>query len=178
MLAHLGLELVHGYAWLWLPDLPLMALAALLAWRWWPRPPRGERPPALLRVLLIGFAWLPIALALYAAQSLWLLGTGDFVLGRAPAHALFIGYFGSLLVAMVTRVTQGHSGRALELGSTAGFAFVAVQFVAVLRVCAELHADPLPLLAIAALGWLLAFAPWVARSAWIYLTPRVDGKEG
>ena len=27
LLAHLGLELVHGYAWLWLPDLPLAAIA-------------------------------------------------------------------------------------------------------------------------------------------------------
>ena len=26
LLAHLGLELVHGYAWLWLPDLPLAVL--------------------------------------------------------------------------------------------------------------------------------------------------------
>ena len=178
MLAHLGLELAHGYAWLWMPDLPLMALACVMLWRWWPRPPQGERTPALLRVLLLGFAWLPIALALYAAQSLWLLGTGAFVLGRAPAHALFIGYFGSLLVAMVTRVTQGHSGRPLELGHAAAFAFVTVQLVAVLRVCAELHSDPLPLLAIAAIGWLLAFAPWVVRSSWIYLTPRMDGKDG
>ena len=53
-----------------------------------------------------------------------------------------------------------------------------VQLVAVLRVCAELHSDPLPLLAIAAIGWLLAFAPWVVRSSWIYLTPRMDGKDG
>jgi uncharacterized protein involved in response to NO len=53
-----------------------------------------------------------------------------------------------------------------------------VQLVAILRVCAELHSDPLPLLAIAALGWLLAFTPWVLRSGWIYLTPRMDGKEG
>jgi uncharacterized protein involved in response to NO len=107
-----------------------------------------------------------------------LLRTGAYVLGRAPAHALLIGYFGSLLVAMVTRVTQGHSGRALELGRVAGFAFVLVQVVAVLRVCAELVADPLPLYALAALGWLVAFLPWVLRSAWIYLTPRVDGKPG
>ena len=48
----------------------------------------------------------------------------------------------------------------------------------VLRVCAELHSDPLPWLALAALGWLLAFLPWVLRSAWIYLTPRADGKAG
>jgi len=178
MLAHLALELAHGYAWLWLPDLPLLALSTTLLWRWWPRPPQGARVPMLLRVLLLGFAWLPVALALYSVQSLWLLATDSFVLGRAPAHALFIGYFGSLLVAMVTRVTQGHSGRALELGRVAGFAFVTVQLVAVLRVCAELHSDPLPWLALAALGWLLAFLPWVLRSAWIYLTPRADGKAG
>jgi uncharacterized protein involved in response to NO len=178
MLAHLALELAHGYAWLWLPDLPLLALSATLLWRWWPRPPQGARVPMLLRVLLLGFAWLPVALALYSVQSLWLLFTDSFLLGRAPAHALFIGYFGSLLVAMVTRVTQGHSGRALELGRVAGFAFVTVQLVAVLRVCAELHSDPLPWLALAALGWLLAFLPWVLRSAWIYLTPRADGKAG
>jgi uncharacterized protein involved in response to NO len=78
----------------------------------------------------------------------------------------------------VTRVTQGHSGRPLELGRVAGFAFVSIQAVALLRVCAELHADPLPLFALAALGWLLAFVPWVLRSAWIYLTPRADGKAG
>ena len=46
--------------------------------------------------------------------------SGEFVLGRAPAHALFIGFFGSLLVAMVTRVTQGHSGRPLVLGARRG----------------------------------------------------------
>jgi uncharacterized protein involved in response to NO len=178
MLLHLGLELAHGYAWLWLADLPLLALSATLLWRWWPRPPQGARVPALLRVLLLGFAWLPLALALYSLQSLWLLLDGAFVLGRAPAHALVFGYVGSVLVAMVRRVTQGHSGRPLELGHVAGFAFAMVQAVAVLRVCAELRADPLPWFALAALGWLLAFLPWVLRSAWIYLTPRVDGKAG
>jgi len=34
-LAHLGLELVHGYAWLWLVDAPIATLATWLlrAWR-------------------------------------------------------------------------------------------------------------------------------------------------
>jgi uncharacterized protein involved in response to NO len=100
------------------------------------------------------------------------------VLGRAPAHALFVGFFGSLLVAMVTRVTQGHSGRPLELGRVAGFAFVTVQAVAVLRVVAEVMPDATAWQAAAALGWLLAFAPWVVRSLRIYATPRVDGKPG
>ena len=174
-LTHLGLELVHAYAALWLADLPLAALCAALLWRWWPR---GAAMPALLRVLFLGFAWLPLTFALYAGQSLWFSATGDFVLGRAPQHALFVGYFGSLLVAMVTRVTQGHSGRPLELGGVAAFAFATVQLVALVRIAAEVAPDAPAWQALAAAGWLLAFLPWVLRSGWIYLTPRADGQPG
>lgn len=174
-LAHLVLELAHGYAWLWLPDAALAALCAWLLATWYPR---GRAMPALLRLLFAGFAWLPVAFALYAAQSAWFAATGDFVGGRAPAHALFVGYFGSLLVAMVTRVTAGHSGRPLELGRVAAFAFVAVQIVAVTRIGAEFATDSAAWQALAALGWIAAFLPWVLRSAYIYLTPRLDGKAG
>jgi uncharacterized protein involved in response to NO len=89
-----------------------------------------------------------------------------------------MGVLGSLLVAMVTRVTQGHSGRPLELGGAATFAFVALQLVAVLRIVAELAPDQMAWQAVAAAGWLLAFAPWVVRSLRIYATPRIDGKPG
>lgn len=174
-LLHAWFELRHGYAWLWLPDLAIAALTAWLLWLWWPR---ESRMPALLRVLFIGFAWLPLAFFLYATQSAWYLTTGEFVLGRAPAHALFIGFFGSLLVAMVTRVTQGHSGRPLVLGTTAGFAFVIVQAVAVTRVLAELLPDSLAWHAVAGAGWVVAFLPWVLRSGRIYLSTRADGQPG
>jgi uncharacterized protein involved in response to NO len=173
-LLHLALELVHGDRWLWLSDLPLLALTTTLLWRWWPRGPK----PGLLAVLFIGLAWLPIAFALYSAQSLAYAATGVFWLGRAPAHALFIGFFGSVLIAMVTRVTQGHSGRPLVMPPVAWFAFIAIQLVALLRITAELAADSMAWQAIAACGWLLAFAPWVARIGRIYLAPRADGKPG
>jgi len=174
LIAHLALELRHAYAWLWLADAPLVALFAGLLFKWWPR----ERVPPLLRVLHLGFAWLPVAFALFAGQSAWLAITGEFALGRAPAHALFIGFFGSLLVAMVTRVTQGHSGRPLVLGTATGIAFAIVQLVAMTRIIAELVPDSLAWQAAAAIGWLAAFLPWVLRSAWIYLTPRADGQPG
>lgn len=173
-LAHLALELVHAYAWLWTVDIALLALTGVMLWRWWPSGPK----PALLTVLFLGVAWLPIAFALYATQSIAYSLTGVFVLGRAPAHALFIGFFGSVLVAMVTRVTQGHSGRALVMPGVAWFAFVAIQVVAVLRVIAEVAPDPMRWQVIAAVGWLVALAPWVARLGWIYLSPRKDGKPG
>ncbi len=174
VLAHLALELVHGYQWLWLADAPLLALAGTWLWRNWPRGPM----PALLRVLFFGYAWLPVALALFIAQSLVYAFDGDFILGRAPAHALFIGFFGSLLVAMVTRVTQGHSGRPLVFGGVAVFAFMVIQLVSVMRIAAELVPDQMAWHAAAALGWLLAFTPWVLRSLRIYLAPRADGKPG
>jgi uncharacterized protein involved in response to NO len=174
VLAHLALELVHGYQWLWLADAPLLALAGTWLWRNWPRGP----VPALLRVLFFGYAWLPVALALFIAQSLVYAFDGDFILGRAPAHALFIGFFGSLLVAMVTRVTQGHSGRPLVFGGVAMFAFMVIQLVSLMRIAAELVPDQMAWHAAAALGWLLAFTPWVLRSLRIYLAPRADGKPG
>ena len=57
-LTHLALELMQANAWLWLADLPLATLATYWLWRNWPR---GGMPP-LLRVLFIGFAWLPAAM--------------------------------------------------------------------------------------------------------------------
>lgn len=173
-LLHLVLELRHAYDWLWIADAPLLALTATMLWRWWPR---GEKP-AILLVLFIGLAWLPIAFGLYLMQSLAYLATGVFWLGRAPGHALFIGFFGSVLIAMVTRVTQGHSGRPLVMPAAAWFAFTAIQMVAVMRIAAELAPDGMAWQALAAVGWLIAFAPWVARIGRITLTPRADGKPG
>jgi uncharacterized protein involved in response to NO len=173
-MTHLGFELSQLNAWLWLPDSILALLSTFLLWKWWPR----DSVPPLMRVLLLGFAWLPIAMLLYSVQSLYLLNADQFILGRAPAHALFIGFFGSLLVAMVTRVTQGHSGRPLQLGWTAAFAFSLIQVVAVLRILAEIFPDYLAWQSITALLWLCAFLPWVLRSTSIYLSPRIDGKEG
>jgi hypothetical protein len=43
---------------------------------------------------------------------------------------------------------------------------------------AALAGDAWLWLVVAAYGWLAAFLPWVIRSAWIYLAPRVDGKPG
>ena len=174
LLAHLVLELFHVYAWLWVVDLPLFALAVLMNWKLWPRQPM----PGLLAVLFIGLAWLPLTFALYAGQSLAYAATGVYVLARAPAHALFVGFFGSVLVAMVTRVTQGHSGQALTMPKAAWWAFAMLQVVAVARIVAELADDPMGWMAFAAIGWLLAFAPWVLRIGRIYLSPRADGKPG
>lgn len=76
------------------------------------------------------------------------------------------------------RVTQGHSGRPLVMPAVAWFAFVVLQAVAIMRIVAELMPDAYAWHFAAAIGRLLALAPWVARLGWIYLSPRRDGKPG
>ncbi len=174
LLTHLGLELTHANAWMWPVDAALALGSAFVLLRWWPH----AKAPGILWVLFAGFAWLPIAFALFAIQSaVYALG-GEFILGRGPAHALYIGFFGSLLVAMVTRVTQGHSGRPMLMPAAGWFAFALLQLVAVTRIAAELAPDSYVWQSIAAAGWLLAFLPWALRSLSIYLHPRADGRPG
>jgi len=175
VLAHVAGELTHRFDLLWLVDVPL-SLFFLAHWIGWQ--PWKCMKPGLLAALYLAFAWLPVAFALFAAQSVIFRLTGDFILGRAPVHALTIGFFGSMLVAMVTRVTQGHSGRPLAMGAIAWLTFVLLQAVVLMRIFAETTAKPAFWLAITAGGWLIAFAPWVLRSLWIVVTPRIDGKAG
>jgi uncharacterized protein involved in response to NO len=120
-LAHLAADLCGAMQWRWLADLPL---AAVLLWQWLAWQPWKARKPGLLTVLYIALAWLPISFGLFAAESLTALLTGSSGWARAPLHALTIGFFSSMLVAMVTRVTHGHSGRPLAMGVVPWLAFV------------------------------------------------------
>ena len=149
-------------------DCGLFALTAAMSWKWWPR----AAAPGLLKVLIWGFAWAPVGFALSA------LAAAGLQLGLAPVHALTIGFAASLLVAMVTRVTQGHSGQPLSMTGPAWLAFVAIQLAAVLRVGAALQFENSVALVAAALVLLCGLLPWLVRNALIYVRKRSDGRPG
>lgn len=146
----------------------LAVVTALMAWKWWPR----AAAPGLLNVLIWGFAWAPVGFALSAFAAL------GVPLGLAPTHALALGFGTSLLVAMVTRVTQGHSGRPLAMVPAAWLAFGTVQVTTLLRIVAALRAEPEILLTVTALVLVAGLLAWLARNALIYLRPRSDGRGG
>lgn len=173
-LLHGSLEWAEQARWIWLVDLPMAVCMAGVLRRWWP----AAGSPLLLRALFLGMLWLPVANLLFAVQSLNEWFGGAAMLGRAPVHALTIGLFGSVLVAMVTRVSRGHSGRALEMGPIDRAAFVAMQLLAISRVLAEISVDPYAWNAWIALGWVLILLPWLAQGIVFWSTPRVDGKPG
>lgn len=132
----------------------------------------------LLAMLHLGFVWLGLAFALAAASHMLLLaGDGTASLGLAPQHALTMGFFGSLLLAMATRVACGHSGRTLAADDLAWALFWLLQGAVLLRVGAALWpaAEPALLMAAGAV-WLLAVGGWALRYGRWFGLPRADGK--
>lgn len=160
--------------WRWLVTVPLAGIAT---WFWWKWRPRKAGVAAMLAVLHIAYAWFAVALLMYAAQDI-ALSLGYSLLGNAPMHALGIGYFGGMLLAMVTRVTLGHSGRELFMNRWTWYLFLLLQLTALSRIAAEFSWFNDWGVTIAAAMWLFAFAEWARRHAGIYFRPRCDGVPG
>jgi uncharacterized protein involved in response to NO len=190
MLAALGASaLVDAAELLWwpLPAAVHAATAALqgaaavlmlwLAWRWGLVPSLRVR---LLAMLHAAFVWLGLALALAAWSHARVALHGEAAsLGLAPLHALTIGYLGATLIAMITRVASGHSGRPLAADDLALALYLALHAAAVLRVAASLWPEASNALTLAAaaawalgcIGWALRYGSWLGR-------PRADGRPG
>jgi uncharacterized protein involved in response to NO len=162
---------LHGFV--WLVDLPAAALMLWLTFRWGLVQSMRNR---LLAMLHLGFVWYGIGFALAGMQSLAVLA-GNAGAPLAALHALAIGFAASLLMAMVTRVTCGHSGRTLAADTLTWRLFQLLQATALVRVAAELLAGPL-WLAVAAVLWVGAFVPWCFKYAPVYWRPRADGRPG
>lgn len=165
---------LNGY--LWLADFPLAGCALYLSYRW---QLQRSFKVSLLAVLHISFAWFGTAMLLYAVQSLVYFASGNFILGLAPLHALGIGFFSGMILAMASRVTLGHSGRPLELDRFTWLLFLGFQATAVIRILADLVPAIAPMFyVLAALVWLTCFGLWAIKFAPIYWRARVDGKAG
>ncbi len=172
------LELFNASGWLWLCDIPLALAALYLSYLWGFR--RSFNNP-LLAVLHVGFAWMGVAMLLFAVQSLWLLahhGTG-FIWGLAPLHALTIGCYATLMIGMGTRVTLGHSGLPFVIDTPVKLMFIGIQLTALVRILADMLPSQSSWLYIAAtVLWLACFSPWAWRYLPAYWRPRADGQPG
>ena len=136
----------------------------------------------LLAMLHIGFLWLGLAFVI-GGLSQWLVwGWGVGTLGLGALHALTMGCLASLMLAMVTRVSCGHSGRALVADRIAWSLFWVLQAAAVLRIAAAVPGVPgvvLPwLLLAAAVLWVATVTAWGVRLGRWYGCLRADGRPG
>jgi len=165
---------------LWQPDGALAGwLAALVAaaqaWRlsgWRSLRTRGE---AILWVLHLGYAWMPIGFAL---KALWLLAG----VGWAAhwMHALTMGVFGTMILAVTTRAALGHTGRELTVGRGVATAYVLLSLGVTVRVLAPGLWPSHYLWTLFASGtlWTAAFCVYLIVYAPILALARADGKPG
>jgi uncharacterized protein involved in response to NO len=132
----------------------------------------------LLAMLHLGFLWLGLSFVLAGVSQLLGLRLGTPVLGLGALHALTMGCLGSLMLAMVTRVSCGHSGRTLVADNAVWALFWLLQLAVLLRIGATLHQAPAWLLMAAALLWAGVMAVWGLRMLGLYGRQRADGRPG
>lgn len=120
----------------------------------------------LVLILHVGYAWIPVGLLL-----LGLSVTGLPVPRSAAIHALTAGAMATMILAVMTRASLGHTGRELRANAATAAIYALVTLGALLRVTAPLELVDYTLsMEVAALAWggalflfLLAYAPVLWR---------------
>jgi len=129
----------------------------------------------LLWSLHLSFAFIPLGLLALALESVDLWPNGS-----AALHALTVGAMGSMILAMIARVSLGHTGRPLQAPKAMSLAFflilIAGLFRAVLPVV--LPAAATLTIMLAALCWALAYGIFIGYYGPMLYAARVDGKVG
>lgn len=142
--------------------------ARLLRWQGW----RTFGVP-LVWVLHLGYAWLVVGLLLSA------LAVFDLVPAASGIHALTAGSFSTMIMAVMSRASLGHTGRQLVASRPTTLAYLALSAAATLRVVAPLLGNSeAALIDSAGLLWALAFLLFIQQYLPILIAPRPDGRPG
>lgn len=138
----------------------------------------------LLWSLHLAYWFIPLGLLMlcghYIEVALSDTATAHYFLFSTALHALTVGGIGGMIIAMISRVSLGHSGRPLVANKTLAIAFALLLIAAVIRsVLVALAPSSLLLLsALSALIWILPFVIFVVLYYPILTTPRPDGRAG
>ena len=150
------------------------AALALLLWRDARRPElAAARRTPLVAQLYIGYLWLGLSFALEAwAQALAALGLGaELGPGLAPLHALSLGFMGSTLLAMVSRVSAVQQGRSVAVDAWLWVLQALLQALTLLRLLGAIWPAAAGSLltyaaagfALVGFGWAGRYLPWLLR---------------
>jgi len=151
--------------------LAALALAARSA-RWGGL--RSWRNP-IVWSLHLGHSWLIVAMALIALD-----GLGALASGTSALHALTAGAVGTMILAVMSRASLGHTGRPLQVSMLTVVAYVAVTLGAAVRVFGPLVLPSYSLATVSVGGsiWAVGFALFVIAYAPVLTRPRPDGRPG
>jgi len=111
----------------------------------------------LIWILHVGYMWLCVALVLIGFS-----GLTDFVPYTSSYHALTVGAFSTMILAVMTRASLGHTGRTIKatLGTTTIFIFITI--AAILRVYEPfINESGSLILSLSGIFWTLSFALFI-----------------
>ncbi|WP_349733901.1 NnrS family protein [Pseudomonas jessenii] len=149
--------------WLALLFALISGLHLLRLWRWHDR---GLWRVPLLWSLYLAYTWLAVATL---AMALWHLGW--MPQQSLATHSLAVGGIGGLVLAMIARVSLGHTGRLLQPSKAIVAGFALLLLAGVSRVLL------VPFsgwgLGMSALLWCMAFGLFLSRYTGILFRPRV-----
>jgi len=123
----------------------------------------------LLAILHLGYAWVVFGAALLGASLLT-----DIVPQSAAIHAFTAGAIGTMVLAVMTRVARGHTGRPLKADRVAIAIYATITAAAVTRVLAGFEGDSRLLLGASALFWVTGFGLFAIAYGPLLFSPRVD----
>jgi uncharacterized protein involved in response to NO len=147
------------------------AAHAVRAARWSPLRTGGV---PLVWALHLGYAWIPLGLLLKAVATLTGAAFAAFWL-----HALTAGALATMILAVMTRASLGHTGRELRAAPSTVAAYVLLAAAAIVRVFGpSTGTDYRVVLWTAAALWAAAFAAYLLVYAPILTGPRADGRPG
>ena len=126
-------------------------------------------------ILHLGYIWLPVGLLLLAVAQV------EITSETAGIHALSTGAMATMILAVMSRASLGHTGRALIASREITASYILITVAAVTRVQAALSiGDGRVALAVAGAAWFGAFGLFLFRYGPILCAPRLDEntKEG
>jgi uncharacterized protein involved in response to NO len=164
-----------GLAFVIVPESPVTALLALGAavahgarLALWQGHRTGADP--LVWILHAGYAWLPVGFALLGVALLV-----DDMPQSAALHALTAGAVGTMTLAVMTRASLGHSGRALAADRATTLSYLLVIAAAAVRVAAPIGGWPVFGYEASAALWVAAFALFSVAYFPLLVLPRKAG---
>ncbi|MCX2698076.1 MULTISPECIES: NnrS family protein [Ochrobactrum] len=148
-------------SWVVAPESTLTAILAIITavlhtirlyrWRGW-----SVAREKILLVLHVAYAFVPLGYIAIACAALGHLNP------YSALHVMTVGVIGTMMLAVMTRATRGHTGRPLTATPSTQIAYLCIILAALLRPFAEMMPNFFhTLLAGSALLWILAFGLYV-----------------
>lgn len=129
----------------------------------------------LLWSLHIAYVFIPLGFAMLALHSIGLMDNTS-----AALHSITVGAIGGMILAMISRVTLGHTGRELKPPRLITTAYIFLFVATIVRVIVPAWLPEFTQWSIGITGvlWALAFGIYLYFYAPMLVTERVDGRPG